>query len=67
MIPLNTKATISAGPASCMAGPTRLKIEPPIIAAIPTIVMSSNDRLRTRPGDDFSEDMLPIRVEKMVE
>jgi hypothetical protein len=46
-----------------MAGPTRIKIEPPIIAAIPTITMSSKERLLTRPDDDFSVNN-PIRVTK---
>jgi hypothetical protein len=47
MIPLIIKATITAPPAKFIAGPMRIKMAPAIIAAIPTMIMSSRPRERT--------------------
>ena len=51
--PLSMNAIISAGPASAIPGPTRTKIAPPIIDAIPIMIESFSDRLRTNPELDF--------------
>ncbi len=44
IIALIINATITALPASPIAGPVRTKIEPPIIAAIPTMSISKSPR-----------------------
>jgi len=44
IIALIINATITALPARPIAGPVRTKIEPPIIAATPTISISSSPR-----------------------
>jgi hypothetical protein len=44
IIPLIIKTIITALPARPIAGPVRTKIEPPIIAAIPTMSISKSPR-----------------------
>jgi hypothetical protein len=48
IIPLIKNATITALPASPIAGPTRTKIDPPIMPAIPIITTSARPNVRTR-------------------
>jgi hypothetical protein len=63
IIPFNKNATIKAGPAASIPGPTKTKMAPPIIAATPTMTESVNDKLLTRPVEDFSELNTIHRVE----
>jgi len=48
IIPLIIKATITALPARPIAGPTRTKIAPPIIPAMPIIMTSISPKVLTR-------------------
>lgn len=52
IIALAMKAIITALPANPIAGPVRTKIDPPIIAAIPTIITSRRLKERIRWGSD---------------
>ena len=49
MTPLRRNATIKAGPAADIPGPTNTKIAPPIIDATPIIIACERERLRTSP------------------